>query len=321
MTDSDATDIPLEPADLAAVDAAGLRGRAVLGFEVAGDGVAIVAETSSSQMLDDWRRARAAMAVTHRWPVLVTAFQGYAQPWRDAIIAEDPFSRFFFREGMKDGDPSPQGVLSGAERIDVDARLARVEAWRGQYWREHPDDAVEAQLDITRRLCPSAPDAASVRAAAVDAADPYVAAERFLYDWEDARGCASTPDEDDGYQSWFDPTEAGAPVGLALLPTADPWAVHAYISSLYDATSYGQDLLVAVAHRWYDEFGAEPVALWGTMVQMVVARPPADRESAWRVAREHQLLAENTLIGPGIPIRQHARYLVGREKWFLHSRP
>lgn len=68
-------------------------------------------------------------------------------------------------------------------------------------------------------------------------------------------------------------------------------------------------------------FGAEPAANWGTMQQLVVRRPPADLASAWEVARAQALLWGNKVYGPGVTVRQLARDLVGRERWFLHCRP
>lgn len=79
--------------------------------------------------------------------------------------------------------------------------------------------------------------------------------------------------------------------------------------------------MVAIARRWFESFGAEPVTMRGTIVQMVVDRPPRDLEAAYGVACEQMLLAEKTLAGPGIFLRQHARTLRGRKHRFLHSRP
>jgi hypothetical protein len=39
------------------------------------------------------------------------------------------------------------------------------------------------------------------------------------------------------------------------------------------------------------------------------------------LAREHDILAANTLSNPGISLRDHARALTVLDRWFLHSRP
>jgi hypothetical protein len=199
----------------------------------------------------------------------------------DTVVRNDPFSRFYFAEGAAGGDPSAHAVIERALHVDVDARLDEWEEKVGLYWREHVDDAVELQRSRTLALCAAAPDAVAIRAAIASSPDPYHAADRLLLEWELTRAPASRGD--DSYLSWFEPV--GVPVVLILLPVAEPWAVHACISSFYDASGYGQDLVVAAARRWHERYGAEPVALWGTMIQMVVSRPPAEVTDAWPLAR------------------------------------
>jgi hypothetical protein len=53
----------------------------------------------------------------------------------------------------------------------------------------------------------------------------------------------------------------------------------------------GNEPPVAVLHDWYQRFGAELVAHWGTMLQIVVSRRPGDPEAAWHLALEHELIA------------------------------
>jgi len=57
------------------------------------------------------------------------------------------------------------------------------------------------------------------------------------------------------------------------------------------------------------------------MMQFTVSRPPTSPDDAWRLAREPDILAANTLSNPGIPLRDHARALTILDRWFLHSRP
>jgi hypothetical protein len=94
--------------------------------------------------------------------------------------------------------------------------------------------------------------------------------------------------------------------------------VFAYVHSLY---GINQIPVIAAAQSWHNSFGAEPVALWGTMVQFLVASPPADRELCWRTAVDHDRLGPDTLGGPGITVREHARALRVLNRWFLHARP
>ena len=76
-----------------------------------------------------------------------------------------------------------------------------------------------------------------------------------------------------------------------------------------------------MSRRWHDQFGAELVAHYGVMIKFVVRRPPSTLDVAWQLAREQELIAECTTILPGVPLRHHARALVGRDTWFLFERP
>jgi hypothetical protein len=78
---------------------------------------------------------------------------------------------------------------------------------------------------------------------------------------------------------------------------------------------------VALFRHWHDLYGAEPVASWGTMQQLVVTRPPGSLDDAWEVARAMRLLWPDTTLLPGVTVREHARDLVGLDRWFLHLRP
>ena len=72
---------------------------------------------------------------------------------------------------------------------------------------------------------------------------------------------------------------------------------------------------------WEQRYGAELVANWGTMLQLVVSRPPGTIEDAFALACEHQVFSVSTLGLPGVSIRNHARSLLHRHDWFFHERP
>ena len=118
-----------------------------------------------------------------------------------------------------------------------------------------------------------------------------------MFWFEIRRGCEPPLD----YLAWYTPRW---PVALAFLPRAEPWSTYAYVHTLYGTD---HDLVVAAARRWHERYGAEPVAAWGTMTQLLVSRRPAEPEEALRLAVEQVVLARDT-IGPlGIPLRWHAR--------------
>jgi hypothetical protein len=129
-------------------------------------------------------------------------------------------------------------------------------------------------------------------------------------------------EEDDGgsdrrHLEWYEPNETTA---LVLLPTPHSWETLAFLH-FYAAADESSAPLLALLKFWNERYGAELVANWGTMLQFVVSRPPTHLEDAIALAREQILLAPCTTLLPGVPLMQHARALVGCERWFLHERP
>lgn len=290
------------------LDAAGLGGREAYTQDAAGGGAALLVDVSPDEMLDAWAAARAAVDRTGRWPVLcsrVSAHDG------------DLFSRFYFEEGSNGADSSPTAVLARGEAIDVDARLAELRTRYPDGLADWVDEEVELAREATRTDYGDAPAAADIRAAVTGGERVEIAINRYLFGWERTREPLTEPDV--GVQDWFG--SADERVTLVLLPVPQPWAVYAYLNALSDSCGYGQDLLVAAARRWYERYGAEPVAAFEVVTWLMVTRPPTDPDDAWRLAAEHDLLAESTLAAPGISLRQHAHLLPHLDRWVLFSGP
>lgn len=283
------------------LDAAGLSGRPALVLDTGGGDIALAVDVSPDEMLDTWAAARAAVDRTGRWPLLCE---------RGSAHDGSLFSRFYFDEGSRGADSSPAAVLARAESIDIDARLD--ELARECFFSTA--DEVEYERSHTVAFYGDAPPIEEIRAAAGSA--PF-GVDRYLFDWERVREPVSEPDP--LVQDWFGSTEDAT--ALVFLPTAKPWAAYAYVDALYEACGYGQDLLVAVARRWHERFGAETVGAFGVTTWLTVARPPTDPHDAWRLAFEHHVLAEATLRIPEVPLRQHARLLPRLNRWVLFSRP
>ncbi|MEV4756302.1 DUF4253 domain-containing protein [Micromonospora sp. NPDC049559] len=287
------------------LDAAGLTGRKALALDAAGAGTALVVDVSRDEMLDRWAAARDAVHRTGRWPVLCQRTEAH-----DGEI----FSRFYFEEGADGADSGPAAVLARAETIDVDARMA--DLLRGQLGNDDAERTVERHRSRTLADYGDAPPAARIRAAVGGDEPAPIAVERHLFEWERTHEPVHEPDA--GVQDWFGREDDPA---LVLLPVARPWAVYAYVHTLYDACWYGHDLLVAAARRWYERYGAEPVAALEVTSWLRVTRPPGSPDDAWRLAVEHHAVAESTFVTPDVALRQHARLLPHRNRWVLFSRP
>jgi hypothetical protein len=111
-----------------------------------------------------------------------------------------------------------------------------------------------------------------------------------------------------------------------LLPTPVQWLAPAwfnYWGAISKANRIdrggdpGRDGLAAAIRQWEQQWGAELVASWGTMLQFVVSRRPALGEQAWQLALQH-LAVGGSLQTPAWEL---ALALTRSDAWFLHDRP
>ena len=132
---------------------------------------------------------------------------------------------------------------------------------------------------------------------------------------------SSDDDEDEpgGHLDWYEPVHDLA--AIAFLPTPASEDTVAFVDFFGMDGVEGHAALLAILRDWRTRFDAEVVAAWGTMLQFVVGRPPEDLDAALALAEEQASVASDTLMLPGVSIEDHARALVGRREWFLHSRP
>ncbi len=299
----------MNPRDLTLLGSAGLDGRTAIELDAGGKTPVLLVEVSTAEMVDVWRQARAALHSTRRWPVLVTAVTGQGPlDWVPAFELANPFWRAAWRETESDTtDYSPDTLLQRAAEVDLDERFEPRP--HGTPSDERLEERINWACSDTRNLCGAAPSMEDVRNSI--ASDDPLGVERYLLKWEMAHGCSV----DVSYQEWFEPIW---PTGLALLPDARPWAAYAYVNTL----SYTDHVvLIKAAQRWHERYGAEPVALWGTMTELLVSRQPKGAEEALRLALEHVLLADSTTGPSGVRLRWHARALMVLDHWHLASQP
>jgi hypothetical protein len=91
---------------------------------------------------------------------------------------------------------------------------------------------------------------------------------------------------------------------LMLMPTAKSWEVPACTSFYGAGRSRGHEALIRVMEGWWERFGAELIASWGTELQFRVERPPSDIQSAYELALEQAAVAGYTIVGVGVSVRQ-----------------
>ena len=148
--------------------------------------------------------------------------------------------------------------------------------------------------------------------------------DRWLMDWEEERRPTTGAVGGQHLEWFFDPEGARlifscASSGPRALAYQEFWGFAP--SDERGRDHYLLDSLVAVLEYWEEDYGAQLVANWGTMLQFVVERPPRTLHAAWPLAREHDLIAGDTFRRAGLSTREHARALIDRGDWLLHSRP
>jgi len=276
--------------------------------------VAFAVQISSSEVHTMWRIARSVLHATGRWPVASGCWGGGSSNWRERVLKEDFFSRFYYKETPGTTDVSPRALLRAADSVDVDAFIEELGV-RGETYFSL-EEALEFEIPATERVCGVRPTEQELRKATLNGhlISTHRELDRWLMYWEAERGLPA--DRSIGRQPWYE-HECTA---LIFLPVSEPWDTLAYLN--WYGTSYpGAQYFIALGRRWRQRFGAELVAHFGTMLQCFVFRPPKTLDEAWQLAREHDLAAPCTLALPGISLRHHAVGLIGHDRWFLHERP
>ena len=251
-------------------------------------GVPVLQGVPHEALLDVWRTVRALVPTTGRWPVAVL-----------------PDASWYL---VADGAPEQAARLADAVPSHGDALSDWVDdlPWDADLLVRYLERRFPAALGLGRRLVEEvgAPTTEPVR---VDWLYRELLADPALRAQVEVRHLQGT-------QQWHRPSEL---VALALLPGAHGWLAPAVLCFHSWQEPDRAVALAAALRRWEDRYGAELVAHWGTVLQLVVARPPSDPDVAYALA------AELKDVGGSL---QHHRYelalaLPGSDAWMLHDRP
>jgi len=127
---------------------------------------------------------------------------------------------------------------------------------------------------------------------------------------------AATPESDEFWAcSGIRSVRRTPHVLVALVPVLDSWQVAAAMAfGGWNANPFAFEH--AAVHRyWFERFGAEVVALNTSTVELWVARPPMDRDSAIEVALEQFAYCDD-IVGQGYhTIEGLAAILIGSHVW------
>jgi hypothetical protein len=259
------------------------------------EGTILVRDIAPGGVLEAWEAAYARMPVTGRWPVMVS---------------DD------FDEGSLDLLPEPDASApSEAVLSEFDHATRTLDPWSSF---ERDDEPVEEPdfLTFFADGCYTHVRFSEEASQRFELPTTVHAVERWAYERvlsepalvdqvrQDARWAFQT-------SNWHTPDR----VSLLLLPTTAPWLA-AYWVDFYGSMGWSAGL-GAVLRQWHEQYGARLVAGWGTMLQLLVDRPPTSEEQAWTLAGQ--------LLGLTTHLEAHqwelAVALPEGAAWFLHNRP
>ncbi|SCF29397.1 protein of unknown function (DUF4253) [Micromonospora viridifaciens] len=269
--------------------AAALRGTLLDGLPIE-EGLGetlVVTGIEPTQLLPAWRAARAATPETGRWPVLTSVDEQWHDPSSEEIEALDRAARTV--------DPWTVFRWWG-----TDSQLGREDLHLWLPSRLGEDFAQRVGRDVTLPTTRLAVERLTWERLLADSA----AVERG---WRTVARLVGTGD-------WYTPSEG---VQLVLLPTPMQWLAPAWLSYFGALRPQGPEGLAAAIWQWEQQWGAELVASWGTMLQFVVGRQPALGEQAWHLALQLLALGGNLEPSPW----ELALAVTRSDAWFLHDRP
>jgi hypothetical protein len=272
-------------------------------IEIAGasdDQTLLVTPIDVSRLEAEWTSARSSLEGSEWWPIAVGGWGERTPEWTVR------------RSHPRRPQRLPEEIISASLPLDPRAALSEI-------GRTYPyDDWLDYHLSCTRRWCGSAPAEEEVRAA-LDPSEDLEALERWLFEWEQ-KNCREAQIRNDHYPDWFEPIDA---TYLLFLPIEKSEHSLAYVPFYGEEAVVGAtpERQIAVLRSWREDYGAELIANWGTMIQFVVERPPQSVEQSWGLAWAQDALAPYNFSGPAIPVREAARGLIGRGRWMLHERP
>jgi hypothetical protein len=106
-------------------------------------------------------------------------------------------------------------------------------------------------------------------------------------------------------------------VAMALLPTTRSWEVFAHLKFGAWNECPAPAEHVAIAERWNRLYGAEVVGVTHDVVEMNVARPPADRDAALALAREHYIYCTDIVEQGTGTLAKLAASLLNGKAWYF----
>lgn len=215
-----------------------------------------IQSASADGWFAEWERLRSMVDTTGRWPLLLS------DPYMGRSFATIRFE--FGREAPSATEmleiaaqTPPEPIFEQYEPLGWLDDVTPRDAWEHHVRREDHEHLWQGVVDeLGPELSPRS-------------VEEWIVTNRLIgaEDWID--------------QAWMD-TGGFDPEFLALVPTADPVAGLAYVSTFYSRPVRS----LPIVRRWVDSFGVELVGAISCSYWFKMKWPPADPAEAWRLAIE-----------------------------------
>jgi len=106
-------------------------------------------------------------------------------------------------------------------------------------------------------------------------------------------------------------------VFIAKVPTVNNWEVPAYLGLGGWNECPSAEFLTAVSKYWHNAYGAEIGAVTGDTIEYLVAKPPTDKETAEKLAREQFIFCPDIVLQGTQTLLNLAGSLMNGKVWYF----
>jgi hypothetical protein len=299
---------------------------------------AFAIEVDADNACAAWDLMRSKIDITGRYPVIVSDYSSSPPDWEESMWDMNLFGRWSYgEEASKEEGIAPQQIVERSKSFDVDGYLAAEddEFFLWQFDEEEIEDILMCSVEKLEERYGKAPKVEEIldalglanRKLGVDISGEdihEVKLERWLFEWELAN---VDDDRATTYQGkiydrdWFGSGNYDYKINYALIlvPTPHGWETLAYIH-WYGSFCVGSDGAIAFLKRWYDNYQAELVCHFNTVLHLNVGRRPSTPQEAFDLSVEQFTLSDYG-IQHDLGISDYALYLMQVDYWYFHKRP
>jgi Domain of unknown function (DUF4253) len=302
-----------------------------------------------------WNLMYSQIDKTGRYPVIVRADSYYPvmtddgkyemllKNWEDGTRNSTFFSRTYYEEDRnRAGGIAPSQIIERSKSFDVDKYIAAEDEdfllW--QFDEEEIEDILIGEIESLEEKYGKAPEIEEFLQA-LGLSDKELGAtltgedineeklERWLFEWELASGDYEKAIIYNGIirkRDWFgsDYYKSSGLIdtnqySIILFPTKNSWEVLAYMH-WYGSLLSGSDGAIAFLKRWHDNYQAELVCHFGTVLNLNVGKRPQTPMEAFNLMVEQYTLSDYDMRH-NFSMREYALYLMKVEHWCFHERP